>query len=89
MKTVKYSLQELFDAIPPQINAEIDLSSDISDRIDFLMRERGLSKKQLADALGKRPGEVTRWLCGQHNFTISTLAMLSVFFGKPIITAVK
>lgn len=44
------------------------------------MQERGLSKKQLADAIGKRPSEITRWLSGEHNFTISTLAMLSAFF---------
>ncbi len=50
------------------------------------MQERGLNKKQFAEALGKRPNEITRWLSGEHNFTISTLAMLSTFFGKSIIT---
>ena len=50
------------------------------------MKEKGLSKKQLADAIGKRPSEITRWLSGEHNFTISTIAMLSSFFGQPIIT---
>lgn len=72
--------------IPDCIQREADLSFQISDRIYDLMQERGLSKKQFADALGKRPSEVTKWLSGQHNFTISTLAMLSAFFGKSIIT---
>lgn len=72
--------------IPERIQRETDLSFQISDRIYDLMQERGLSKKQFADALGKRPCEVTKWLSGQHNFTISTLAMLSSFFGKSIIT---
>ena len=49
------------------------------------MQERGLNKKQFAEALCKRPNEITRWLSGEHNFTISTLAMLSTFFGKSII----
>ena len=69
-----------------RIKREADLSFQISDRIYALMQERGLSKKQFADALGKRPCEVTKWLSGQHNFTISTLAMLSAFFGKSIIS---
>lgn len=73
-------------SVPADIKAEIDLSFAVSDRIDALMRERGLSKKQFADALGRRPSEITKWLSGQHNFTISTLAMLSSFFGQPIIT---
>lgn len=72
--------------VPPEIKEDIDLSFAISNKIDALMQERGLSKKQLADQLGKRPSEITRWLSGQHNFTVSTLAMLSTFFGKSIIS---
>ncbi len=72
--------------IPERIQRETDLSFQISDRIYDLMQERGLTKKQFAEALGKRPCEVTKWLSGQHNFTISTLAMLSAFFGKSIIS---
>ncbi len=72
--------------IPESLQKETELSFQISDRIYSLMQERGLSKKQFADALGKRPCEVTKWLSGQHNFTIATLSMLSTFFGKSIIT---
>lgn len=86
MKRAKTSLRELLSDITPEERAEARLSFQISNRLDFLMKEKGLSKKQLADAIGKRPSEVTRWLSGEHNFTISTLAMLSSFFGQPIIT---
>lgn len=72
--------------VPPEIKEEVDLSFAISNKIDALMQERGLSKKQFADQIGKRPSEITRWLSGQHNFTVSTLAMLSSFFGKSIIS---
>ena len=86
MKRAKISLRELLSDISPEERAEARLSFQISNRLDFLMKEKGLSKKQLADAIGKRPSEITRWLSGEHNFTISTLAMLSSFFGQPIIT---
>ena len=86
MKRAKTSLRELLGDITPKERAEARLSFQISNRLDFLMQEKGLSKKQLADAIGKRPSEITRWLSGEHNFTISTLAMLSSFFGQPIIT---
>lgn len=85
MRKVGISLQEIFDEIPTELREETRLSFAISNRIDALMKERGLNRKQLADAIGKRPNEVTRWLSGEHNFTISTLAMLSTFFGQPII----
>ena len=86
MKKAKISLRELLSDISPEERAEVRLSFQISNHLDFLMKEKGLSKKQLADAIGKRPSEITRWLSGEHNFTISTLAMLSTFFGHPIIT---
>lgn len=86
MKKAKTSLRVLLGDIKPEERAEARLSFQISNRLDALLQEKGLSKKQFADAIGKRPSEITRWLSGEHNFTISTLAMLSTFFGQPIIT---
>ena len=85
MRTANISLKEIFNEIPVEKREETRLSFAISNRLASLMQERGLNKKQLAEALGKRPNEITRWLSGEHNFTISTLAMLSTFFGKSII----
>lgn len=88
MKQTSRSLQEMLGNIPEDTQIKIDLSIEISDRIEVLMQERGLSKKQFAEALGKRPSEVTKWLSGQHNFTLATLSMISLYFGKPIIRVV-
>ncbi len=86
MKRTTKSLEEMLGPIPEPIMKETELSFEISDRIYEVMNERGLSKKQLADALGRRPSEITKWLSGQHNFTIATIVMLSTFFGQPIVT---
>ena len=86
MKRTVKTLEEMLGPIPEPIMKETELSFEISDRIFELMNERGLSKKQFADALGRRPSEITKWLSGQHNFTIATLGMLSAFFGQPIVT---
>lgn len=86
MRTANIPLQEIFNEIPREKREEARLSFAISNRLDALMREKGLNKKQFAEAIGKRPNEITRWLSGEHNFTIATLAMLSTFFGKPIIS---
>lgn len=86
MKESKNIYRNMVASVPTNIKAELNLSFAISDRIEFLMNEKGLSKKQFADALGRRPSEITKWLSGQHNFTIATLAMLSSFFEQPIIT---
>lgn len=85
MKTISDKFQQMLSSVPQDITTEIDLSFAIATEIEALMCEKGLSKKQFAEALGKKPSEITKWLSGQHNFTIRTLAMLSNFFGTPII----
>lgn len=88
MHRTEKTLEEMLGTIPESVVKEIDLSFEISDRISELMNQRGLSKKQFAEALGRRPSEVTKWLSGQHNFTIATLGKISSFFGQPIVTVV-
>ena len=86
MKDIRNRYREMVARVPQEMKEEINLSFAISNKIDALMQERSKKKKEFADQLGKRPSEITRWLSGQHNFTVSTLAMLSAFFGKSIIS---
>ena len=85
MKTMNTSFQQMLASVPANIQQEVDLELAISNRINDLMVERGLSKLEFANALGKRPSEVTKWLSGQHNFTIRSIYMLSAFFGESLI----
>lgn len=48
------------------------------------MEKHGVSKKQLADMMGRRPSEITKWLSGDQNFTIDTLAELSYYLKERI-----
>ncbi len=86
MKTMKTPFREMLAAVPADIQQEVDLEFAISNRIHDLMTQRGLSKLEFAQALGKRPSEVTKWLSGQHNFTVRTLSLLSKFFGESLVS---
>ena len=85
MKTMKTPFRGMLAAVPADIQQEVDLEVAISNRINDLMLKRGLTKLEFAQALGKRPSEVTKWLSGQHNFTIRTLSLLSSFFGESLV----
>ncbi len=85
MKTMKTPFREMLAAVPADIQREVDLEVALSNRINDLMTQRGLTKLEFAQALGKRPSEVTKWLSGQHNFTIRTLSLLSAFFGESLV----
>ena len=86
MKAIKTSFRQMVAAVPPEIKEEASLEVAISNRIYELMTARGLSKVEFARALGKRPNEITKWLSGQHNFTVRTIALLSVFFKEDLIS---
>ncbi len=73
------------NAIPPEIQKQVDMSMAISDTIAKTLAERGMSQKDFAKLVGKTETEVSRWLAGRHNFTIATLAKISTALGKDII----
>ena len=89
MKTAFKEYERIVRSIPAEVSAEVDMEMALSDHIYELMTACGLTKAEFARAIGKRPCEITKWLSGQHNFTIKTLAMLSAFFGESIISVNK
>lgn len=40
---------------------------------------RGVSRQSLAGKMGKQPSEVSKWLSGDHNFTIDTLSDIGYY----------
>ena len=47
MKEAKEVFQTMLASVPPEIRLEIDLCFNISDRINELMHEKGLTKKTI------------------------------------------
>ena len=63
-----------------------DMSRNIANRIEDILRERQMSHKALADATHHSQGEVSRWMSGTHNFTLATLAKISVALNVNILS---
>lgn len=89
MRNTKISLKDMAAECRQEIKEEVRLTMGISNRLDYLMHQKGISKIELAKALDKRPSEITRWLSGQHNFTLRTIAVLSTFFRTSLIEIAK
>lgn len=85
MKKNNDSLHEIIDELPLEVQIQTKLSMAVAKRLESLIKEKGLNKKQFAESLGRHPSEVTKWLSGEHNFTIATLAMFSAYFNESII----
>jgi transcriptional regulator with XRE-family HTH domain len=75
--------------IPLEIQKETSFSFSVSDKIHRLLTDRCMTQKELAKRMGKTEAEVSVWLSGQHNFTLRTLARISVVLGEDLIQITK
>lgn len=78
-------LESRLQEIPKDIEEFVSLSFDVSDRIRDLLEKKGWSQKKLAKLLGKRESEVSKWLRGTHNFTLETIAKISIVLKDKLI----
>jgi transcriptional regulator with XRE-family HTH domain len=53
----------------------------LASRINEAIKMRGWSQKQFAEAMNKKPSEISKWLSGTHNFTTDTLWHIEQILG--------
>lgn len=78
-------LHRQLEEVSPAVKLEMDWSCAIIDRIDYLLKKEGLSQRELAQRMGCNETQITRWTRGFPNFTLSSLAKLSIALGAPLI----
>ena len=78
-------LQQLIDETPADLKTQLRYSDAIAIRLEGLLKKRGMSQRDLARNTGKTEAEVSRWLGGTHNFTLRTLAKISIVLGEDLI----
>ena len=71
--------------VSPEVRRSVSLSFLIVDRIHAILEERGLKQKDLANMLGKKESEISKWMRGTHNFTIDTISSIESVLGYPIL----
>lgn len=77
--------QRILAETPEETKIFARLYADIVVRVNQLLKEKGFSQKDLADKLEKRPSEINKWLVGEHNFTLRSLAKLEAELGDTIV----
>lgn len=77
---------QIIEETPESLKTEIDLSFAVSERIDGLLKRKGMTQKELARLTHTSEAAVCKWLSGTHNFTFSTIGKISAALGAPIIS---
>lgn len=63
---------------------KINVNKALSVSVEILITETKLSKHDFAKLVKKTPSTVSRWLTGEHNFSIETLCEISFYTRIPI-----
>jgi plasmid maintenance system antidote protein VapI len=69
----------------PKIAKLVEKNLAIADKIQELLKDRGLKPADLARMLEKKPSEISKWLTGTHTFTTKTITKIETVLGEDII----
>lgn len=82
-------LEERRKGISKEVDLQVRMSFDIVDRVHEILVKQGKEQKDLARLLDKKESEISKWMRGTHNFTISTLSKIETALGESIIQIKK
>lgn len=78
-------VQRILDRTPEDVKIFSRICADIVVLVNTILEEKGITQKTLAERMEKRPSEISKWLSGEHNFTLRSLAKLQAELGEPIL----
>jgi transcriptional regulator with XRE-family HTH domain len=77
--------RRILSETPDDVKVFVKWYGDVVVLIKKIMDEKGYTQRDLAKKLDKSPSEISKWLKGEHNFTLRSLAKLQVELGEPLL----
>ncbi len=71
--------KNIMASTPPVVVRRIETRMLVAKMLHDYLGIRGVSQQELAGKMGKQPSEVSKWLSGNHNFTIDTLSDIGYY----------
>jgi len=79
--------EDIIGETPKDVNKFVNKAMDIADQIVDILKAKNLTQRKLAELLGKRESEISKWLAGTHNFTLETISKIEAVLDEDIIIA--
>jgi ribosome-binding protein aMBF1 (putative translation factor) len=76
---------EILRQAPEESKRFVSKTMAIARQLDLIMSRKGISQKELAKKLNKTEPEISKWLAGDHNFTIRTLTAIETALDEEIL----
>ena len=89
MRNKQEWFSEKMAAVSPEIMSEVQLSADIIARIDSVLKQKGMTQRDLAKKMGRSEAVISRWTSGFPNLTLKSSAEISAALGEPLVRVVE
>ena len=77
----KNILDEILDQVTDSEYNKTKQIMILAAKLADFVKERGMTKKEFAQKLGKKPSEISKWLSGTHNLTHATMIDIAEVLG--------
>jgi transcriptional regulator with XRE-family HTH domain len=84
-KNEQQFFKDYLASIPDAVKKYVRLSVDIASQINSSLKQKNISQRDLAVSLDKNESEISKWLSGNHNFTLKSLAKLESVLDEQLI----
>ncbi len=83
------ALDEFGSLENPELTAIVEKKMLLAAKIYETLQTQNISSRTFAERLNISPSLVTKWLSGQHNFTVDTLVKIERILGIELLNAEK
>jgi transcriptional regulator with XRE-family HTH domain len=81
--------KNIIDTNPQHLKDEVGFHIEFVKRVKEILHQKNMTQKQLAHDLNKKQSEISKFLSGKHNFTISSIFKLAAILEEPLIEVSK
>lgn len=86
MKKSKNNISNWLDRYgDPEIDKFVEKNLAIIEKVRLALEDKGWNKGQFAQAMGKSPSEISKWLTGMHNLTLKSIVKMEQVLGVDLI----
>lgn len=73
--------RQCLSSVPAYQKEQFNRSFDIAEKLDTILKEKGMSYSDLALLMGKNKNVILSWMTGRHSFTKHTIAQIEDTLG--------
>lgn len=85
----KRKLSDFVRMVPEDVKIYVKWQADLTALLLDALDAHGLTRSELAQRLEKSPSEISKWLSGDHNFTLRSLAKIQAELNTTIVEIPK